>query len=137
MKAEQVPDNVGEAEAKPETIMLRLPAVAAYGRIARMSGAELALRRGLSLGAVDDLRLAIDEALILLLGQRDHQGTIGLRFELFANAIAISFQPDFDEGPPSYSAEDVERFTVLASPLLDDFTIDHSSATVSIIKGSI
>ncbi|MEE9414216.1 MAG: hypothetical protein V3V01_02955 [Acidimicrobiales bacterium] len=137
MKAEQVVDESSEADAPSETIMLRLPALAAYGRIARMSGAELALRRGLSLSAVEDLRLAIDEVLILLLGHRNHEGSIQLRYELFANAVAISFQPEFDDGRPEYPSDATERFAALAGPLLDDFTIDAETAMVSIVKGSI
>ncbi len=99
-----------------------------------MSGAALALRRGLSLAAVEDLRLAIDEALILLLGHGDQDGSVDLEFLLDPNAISIEFVPNFAEGPPDLSSEAVERFVELASPLLTTFDIDSDSGVVRLHK---
>lgn len=101
-----------------------------------MSAASLALRRGLSLAAVDDLRLAMDEALILMLGHQDHKGSIDLRFELEANALSVSFTPRFDDGPPSFSSDDLERFAELAGPLLTDFTVDDSAGSLRLSKSA-
>ncbi len=131
------PDETESAtEVPPEVILLSLPATGPFGRIARMSAASLALRRGLSLAAVDDLRLAMDEALILMLGHQDHTGSIDLRFELEANAVAVSFTPRFDDGPPTFAAEDLERFTELAGPLLTDFAIDESVSSLRLSKSA-
>ena len=123
-----------DTESAAETIRLSLPASGPYGRIARMSGADLALRRGLSLTAVEDLRLAIDEALILILGHRDHEGSVDLEFALEPNAIGIEFVPNFDEGPPDLSGEGIERFTELAGPLLSTFEIDGDTGVVRVYK---
>lgn len=117
-----------------ETIMLSLPATGPYGRIARMSGASLALRRGLSLSAVEDLRLAIDEGLILLLNHGDHSGSIDLAFELEANALRIDFVANFEDGPPDLGGEAIERFIELAGPLLTSFDIDSATGTLRMVK---
>lgn len=123
-----------ESSPSSESILLSVPASGPYGRIARMSGAALALRRGLSLAAVEDLRLAIDEALILLLGQGDQDGSVDLEFLLDPNAISIEFVPNFTAGPPDLSADAVERFVELASPLLTTFDIDSDSGVVRLHK---
>lgn len=129
------PGGSAGAPSPTETIMLSVPASGPYGRIARMSGAALALRRGLSLSAVEDLRLAIDEAIILLLGHRNHEGSIDLEIALEPNAIGITFVPNFDEGPPDLTAEGIERFAELAGPLLSTFEIDSATGTVGIHIG--
>ncbi len=49
-----------------ETVRLRLPAGTAYGRVARVTTAAIARRRGFTYREVEDLRLAIDEAIIAL-----------------------------------------------------------------------
>lgn len=121
-------------ESPVEIIKLSLPATGPYGRIARMSGAALALRRGLSLAAVEDLRLAIDEALILLLDRGDHTGSVDLEFGLEPNAISIELVPNFDDGPPDLDSDSIERFVELAGPLLSTFEIDSSTGTLRMIK---
>ncbi len=101
-----------------------------------MSGAALALRRGLSLAAVDDLRLAIDEALILLLDHRDREGSIDLRFALEPNGLTVEMQPNFADGPPTLSADEVDRFAALAGPLLSSFSLDVDTGILVLTKNS-
>ena len=53
-----------------DQISLRLPASAEFGRIARAAAANLATRLGWQAVDIDSLRLAIDEALAVLIGPK-------------------------------------------------------------------
>ena len=57
--------------APTDEVLLRIPAQPEYGRIVRVGGAALGIRQGLSFAEIDELRLAIDEAVILLLDGSD------------------------------------------------------------------
>ena len=51
-----------------DRVALRVPADARYARVVRVAVGAYAVRLGLPPSSVEDLRLAVDEALILLLG---------------------------------------------------------------------
>jgi hypothetical protein len=51
----------------PDRISLRLPADGRYSRVARVAVSAVAVRLGLGPRVIEDLRIALDEALILLL----------------------------------------------------------------------
>jgi hypothetical protein len=53
---------------RDDHVRLSLPARHEYARIARIGVAALALRMGFTYREIEDLRLAVDEALIFLLG---------------------------------------------------------------------
>jgi hypothetical protein len=58
-----------------DRVLLRVPADPRYARVVRVAVSAYALRLGLAPGAVEDLRLAVDEALILLMGSGGGPGT--------------------------------------------------------------
>ena len=67
----------GSCPPRPTSLVrLRVPADARYARVVRVAVGAFAVRLGLRPGVVEDLRLAVDEALILLLatlgGRRGH-----------------------------------------------------------------
>jgi hypothetical protein len=51
-----------------DQVVLRVPADPRYARVVRIATAAHAVRVGLTPPSVEDLRLAVDEALVLLLG---------------------------------------------------------------------
>lgn len=52
-----------------DEIVLKVPASADYARVVRVGAAAVALRQGMSFTEIDELRAAVDEATVLLLGQ--------------------------------------------------------------------
>jgi serine/threonine-protein kinase RsbW len=78
----------------PDVITLRVPAEAAYARLARVAGAGLAARLGFSDGEVEQLRLAIGEAWAVLLGSADHDGTIEVTFRSNEDELVIELAAD-------------------------------------------
>ncbi|MEM7140188.1 MAG: hypothetical protein AAF548_04085 [Actinomycetota bacterium] len=120
-------------DADASEILLRVPARAPYARIVRVGAAALALRQGMGFGEIDDLRLAIDEAMIVLLDGIDDELEIDIdvvfrvddgRFELEATRGAA--------GAVSEAA--VHRFDAIASGLVDDYDVDAEHGWVRLRK---
>ncbi len=112
---------------------MRVPARAPYARIVRVGAAALALRQGMSFGEIDDLRLAIDEAMIVLLDGLDeeHDLIIDIVFRISDGGLEL-------EATRSTNAEvgeaAVHRFDAIASGLVDDYDIDSGRARLRLRK---
>lgn len=114
-----------------DRISLELPARPEYGRVARVAAANLALRRGYTLAEIDDLRLAMDEAVITLLGPREHDATMSVTYDAETARLTIDLQVvDGEVIPP----ERASRFAEIAGSLLDHYDIDRLQPSVRIVK---
>jgi len=80
-----------------DRIELRVPADARYARVVRVAISAYGLRLGLAPTAIDDLRLALDEALILLLGSAPGTDGGGSNPELSSIVVTL----DLDEAGPT------------------------------------
>jgi hypothetical protein len=58
---------VGRPDRPREEVRLEVPAEARFARLMRIAVSALAVRRGFDVAVVEDLRIAVDESLILLL----------------------------------------------------------------------
>lgn len=112
-------------------ILLELPADATYGRIARAAAANLALRRGYSLTEIDDLRLAVDEAVITLLGPDAQELPMSVSFDARATHVEVDLR--VSEGAP-IPAERAARFAEIAASLVDHYDVDRTIPRVRISK---
>ncbi len=114
-----------------DEVHLRVPARPEYGRLVRVGGAALGLRQGLSFTEIDELRLAIDEAVILLLDgvSADHELEAAFRFD--GDRIELEIRGD---GEATLSDAAVDRFDEICGPLIDDYDIDPSRAWLRIRK---
>ncbi|MCD9625385.1 hypothetical protein [Rhabdothermincola salaria] len=62
------PDTAADPRALgDDQIRLEMPADSRFARVARVAVSSLAVRLGFDVGVVEDLRIAVDEALVLLL----------------------------------------------------------------------
>ncbi|MFQ5558580.1 MAG: ATP-binding protein [Acidimicrobiales bacterium] len=116
-----------------EEISLRVPAEPAYARIVRVGAAALALRQGMSFSEIDDLRLAVDEAMIMLLdrGGHDVPGVIDCVFRIDEGRLDLEISHDRDG---AVTPEAVDRFDEIAAGLLDDYDLDPVRAWLRIRK---
>lgn len=117
--------------AATEEIVLRVPARPAYGRVVRVGAAALALRQGMSFGEIDDVRLAIDEAMILLLDGDNGDGSIECVFRMADNRFEFEAS---STGGHTIGAEAIDRFEELAASLLDDYDVDPIEGWLRIRK---
>ena len=108
---------------------LRLPAGTDYGRVARVTAAALARRHGFSHREVEDLRLAIDEAIIALLDEGDPGAAMALAFAVEDQHVTVTV-----EGAPGRPPKAVRRFHSLVGELVDRATIDLDTGVVTLGK---
>jgi hypothetical protein len=119
------------------TIRLALPADPDYGRVARTAVAGLALRLGFSYRAIEDLRLAIDETLILLLRPDAPAERVTLTFEPTDDGVVIDARVSPDLPPsaaPSVEARGLRRFERLVKPIIDTWSVADDARHVHLVK---
>ena len=114
-----------------DEVLLRLPARAEYGRIVRVGAAALGIRQGLSFSEIDDLRLAIDEAVILMLGTAPADTEIWAVFRFDEGQLELELACDEGSAP---SESSIARFDQATDDLIDEYTIDPTRAWVRIKK---
>jgi anti-sigma regulatory factor (Ser/Thr protein kinase) len=114
-----------------DAVRLRLPAGTDYGRVARVTTAAIARRHGFTYREVEDLRLAIDEAIIALIDAHDPTGAVDLRYEIEDGEVTIIV-----EGAPDRPPEAVSRFHTLVAALVDRADLDLASGRVRLVKRS-
>ena len=114
-----------------DEVHLRVPARPEYGRIVRVGGAALGLRQGLSFTEIDELRLAIDEAIILLLDGAPRDGDLDAAFRFDGDRLEFELSGSTDH---RLSDTAVDRFDELCGPLIDDYDIDPARGWVRVRK---
>lgn len=75
-----------------DEIRLRLPGSPAYGRLARIAASSLARRLGFTFREIEDLALAVDETIILLLQPADDATVDGIEVDLRVVAAGIEVE---------------------------------------------
>ena len=120
--------------APPEQIRLALPAEPEYGRLARITASGLALRMGFTFPEIEDLRLAVDETIILLLRPEGRSGEIVITFtvepgrlSLDAVSTAGADQAWLDQGA-------LGRFEAIVGDTVDQFDVDERGHHVHLVK---
>lgn len=116
-----------------DEVLLRVPARADYARIVRIGAASLALRQGMTFTEIDDLRLAIDEAMIVLLHPHPSgdEGDLHVTYRVTEGRFELEAVRD-DGAAVAESA--VSRFDELAAGLVDDYDIDTERGWLRIRK---
>lgn len=111
-----------------EEIRLTLPALAPYGRVARLAVTGLASRMGFSYDEIEDLRIAIGEVCGLLLD--DAGGRLALRCTLTVDALEVEATRHPVGTPPAPT--DLSRQILLA--VVDEAEITPAEARVRVLK---
>ena len=122
-----------------DEIRLAIPAQSEYGRLARVTVAGLALRLGFSHTEVEDLRLAVDEGLILLLDgssgiDPSPEGEVEATYRLLDDAIEVELDADLPRSVPKPSAAATERFQTMVADLVDVAVADPAKRVVRFRK---
>ncbi len=120
--------------ADTDVISLTIPSAARFVRLARIGVASLARRKGMSVRSIDDLRLAMDETFALLLGDREHKGSVDITFEVDDHELVVIVVTRLQDGPPKIVDEDRMRFDVILEDLVDRFTVDDERGAVQFLK---
>ncbi len=119
-----------------DQIRLVLPAEPDYGRIARIAASSLALRLGLSFSEIEDLRIAVDETIILLL-RPTGSGDITIEFTIEPHALVIDASTAASHeatGAPPLDEGARHRFDEIVADTVDVHEVDELAATVHLVK---
>lgn len=117
-----------------DEIRLVIPATPAYSRVARVAVSGIAARLGLRLAEIEDLRIAVDETLILLLRSASTADTIALTFHIQAGRLTIEAGPS--AAPSGHRLDDAvrSRFEHLVGPVVDEYQIGEHGERVRLVK---
>jgi serine/threonine-protein kinase RsbW len=119
--------------ASSDQIRLALPAEPEYGRLARITAAGLALRLGFRYAEIEDLRLAIDETLILLLDPDGTSGVVTVIFDPLPDGIAIDASTSAEvEQDERERAERLQRFETIVGPIVESVTVGDDGRRVQL-----
>lgn len=114
-----------------DLIRLRLPADPAYGRLARITAAGLALRLGFGHRQVQDLRIAVDEAMVALLDPSG--GAEGLTLRFRARPGQIEVQASAVGGTGDLPTDDgAQRLHGLVDGLVDEIEVDGPGRSLTL-----
>jgi hypothetical protein len=127
-------DEPGPEEAETDVISLTIPAAMKFVRLVRIGAASIARRKGLSVRAIDDLRLAIDETFALLLDDGDQEGSVDVTFEVDDRELLMSAVQRLTHGPVDVSLDAIVRFEVVVTDLVDRFETDPEAGVVQFTK---
>lgn len=72
-----------------ETVTLTIPGDAVYLRLARLAAADTGARAGLSVGDLEDLRIAVDELAYALIGADTSRAPLTLRYVASDGVVEI------------------------------------------------
>jgi anti-sigma regulatory factor (Ser/Thr protein kinase) len=118
-------------ETPGDEIRLTLPARHDHGRLARVMVSRLAVRHGFRPREVEDLRIATDEAIIVLLGGWSTPdaatGSLTVRTQLQGASFSVEVTAPGTEPP---DADGLARFRELVQDLVDGMEVDTASRTV-------
>ncbi len=117
-----------------DQIRLTIPAEPEYGRLARITVSGLARRLGFSQRSINDLRLAVDETIILLLRPEGRPGTITLRFDV-GNA-GLDIEATSTAGPNLAWVDQgaLRRFEAIVDGTVDSYAVDEQAHHVHLLK---
>lgn len=116
-----------------DVIRLVLPADPAYGRIARITASNLALRLGFGHAEVEDLRIAVDELVILLLRPDGDIGNVTVEYDVTPDELAIVATVGA-RGTRAVDPAAIERFEQIVGPIVDRIELDADGTRVRIEK---
>jgi hypothetical protein len=99
------------------TVTLTVPGHPAYLRLARLAAADTGARAGLSIGDLEDLRIAVDELAFALIGDERSGAPLTLRFLAAEGMVEIEGTCAADGGAPELGS--------LARTIVDVIADEH------------
>jgi len=86
------------------TIDLAVPAEPEYVGLIRSTAAHIAAHADLTIDAIDDLRLAVDEAFAVLIAHKPQSGVVSIQFKIQAKRLDIELTGPAGSPPPDKSS---------------------------------
>ena len=122
------------AGSADDVISLALPADPRYGRVARVAATGVGMRIGMSWPDIQDLGLAIDETVILMLRPDGSDGEMTFTFTVEPDQLVIDAVST--AGTDEFWADDaaITRFEEILDDVIDVHVLDRSGRRVTLVK---
>lgn len=117
-----------------DEVRLVIPAAADYSRVARVAISGLGARLGLRFAEIEDLRIAVDETLILLLRPEGAAGNVVFTFHIAADRLTIDATTSAGSGQHWLDSGARSRFEQLVGPVVDEHELDEDGTRVHLVK---
>lgn len=85
-------------------INLAVPAEPEYVGLIRSTAAHIAAHADLTIDAIDDLRLAVDEAFAVLIAHKPQSGVVTIQFKIHSEKLDIQLTGPAGSPPPDKSS---------------------------------
>jgi hypothetical protein len=122
------------AASQNDEIRLTLPADPRYGRVARVAATGIGMRLGMEWPDIQDLGLALDETVILLLRPEGSSGEMTFTFTIEPDQLVIDALST--AGTDQFWTDDaaIERFEEILDDVIDVHTLDATGRHVTLVK---
>jgi hypothetical protein len=117
-----------------DEIRLVLPADPAYGRVARVAAQGISHRLGMSWRAQQDLQMAVDETLVLLLRPEGSTGDITFVFTIEPDRLVIDAETTAGDGQHWVDRGARTRFEEIVAPTVDVHEVSDDGDRVHLEK---
>jgi hypothetical protein len=124
----------GAGTDEHDEIRLVLPADPRYGRVARVAATGIGMRLGMAWPDIQDLGLALDETVILLLRPEGSAGEMTFTFTIEPDQLVIDAVST--AGTDQFWTDDaaIARFEAILDDVIDVHTLDATGRHVTLVK---
>jgi serine/threonine-protein kinase RsbW len=96
-------DHASDVQSTREVVSIQTPAVPRYVAVIRLTAAAVSSRLGFTLDEVEDLKLAVDEAVSLLIESASQAATISVDFNVNSNSMRVEARVSATKPPDESS----------------------------------
>ena len=96
-------DHASDVQSAHEVVSIQTPAVPRYVAVIRLTAAAVTSRLGFTLDEVEDLKLAVDEAVSLLIESASPSATISVDFNVNSNSLRVEARVSASKAPDENS----------------------------------
>jgi serine/threonine-protein kinase RsbW len=134
--SEQMPGGPGLGDAEGDVIELVVPALTTYLSVVRTATAGLAARLSFTFDEIEDLRIAVDEACVMLLSLPGppEPATLTCRFRVLPEALAVTVSAPVDERAVLPMEQSFAWQVLTAHAAEVNGSAEHGVASVELLK---
>lgn len=106
-----------------DSVILSVPATAAYARSVRMLAASLAVADDFSVDDVEDVRMAAEEGFVYACGTKPASGSCEISFKLAPGEVTMDFVLGEGVDGPAEGEDTFDLVELLLSAICDDYSL--------------
>ena len=117
-----------------DEVQLVMPADPEFLRLARVTAMGLASRLSFTIDEIDDLRIAIDELLFGLIGNKGRPGRVTMTYEMVESGLQVKATATFEDGQPTPGLTELSELILDAVVDEHELSANGTSPTFRLLK---